>query len=98
MLFSNTRLGVVVFGGLARQSGPAMSLFAELLSTATIMGGRKVPIDRVGHGSTRGYPEVDPDPDPVIPYPTDPRASNPYGSPAGAELPAVPQTRRVYPH
>ncbi|KAJ7237329.1 hypothetical protein C8J57DRAFT_1247115 [Mycena rebaudengoi] len=45
---------------------------------------------RVGHGSTRGYPKVDPDPDPAIPYPTDPRASNPHGSPAGAEVPAVP--------
>ncbi|KAF7375241.1 GroES-like protein [Mycena sanguinolenta] len=45
---------------------------------------------RVQHGSTRGYPEGDPYPYPSIPYPTDPRASNPYGSPAGSELPAVP--------
>ncbi|KAJ6459340.1 hypothetical protein C8R45DRAFT_942361 [Mycena sanguinolenta] len=46
-------------------------------------GAREACAARVGHGSTRGYPN--------------PRAANPYGSPAGVALPAVPQTRRVNP-
>ncbi|KAF7350853.1 Short-chain dehydrogenase/reductase family protein [Mycena sanguinolenta] len=47
---------------------------------------------RVGHGSTRGYPKVNPYPYPypLIPYPTDPRVADPYGSPAGVAVPALP--------
>ncbi|KAK7052649.1 hypothetical protein R3P38DRAFT_2762995 [Favolaschia claudopus] len=51
------------------------------------MGARR---NKVQHGSTRGYPEVDPYPDPVIPYPRQTRPTNPYGLPAGRHLPAVP--------
>ncbi|KAJ7211969.1 hypothetical protein C8J57DRAFT_1483677 [Mycena rebaudengoi] len=95
-LFSFSLSVEIVGGGAAacsQQPGQANASASAAFGTgrATATG------PRVQHGSTRGYPKVNPYPDPSIPYPTNPRASNPYGSPAGAPLPAVPQTRRVNP-
>ncbi|KAK7035004.1 hypothetical protein R3P38DRAFT_3493601 [Favolaschia claudopus] len=49
---------------------------------------------KVQHGSTRGYPEGNPYPDPRKPYSQWTRPANPYGLPAGRHLPAVPRGSR----
>ncbi|KAJ6540060.1 hypothetical protein DFH09DRAFT_1368626 [Mycena vulgaris] len=51
-------------------------------------------LPRVPHGSTRGYQKANPDPDPPIPYPTDPRVQTRTGSPRVADIPAVPRKNR----